>query len=141
MAELPNNSGVRRVVQDRLNVLTGTQLGQVRPTTTTPVVIVTSGENEVIKANDLIICNTTRSALHARIFHDKDGDTYDESTALAWDWVIPNNRSIPYPYPIDLDDPDGNLAVASSTIEDGGNSPGQNTSGLTFTVYGETYIR
>lgn len=60
------------------------QLAQAREATTNAVSIYSPASGETVLVN-LKIANTTASACAVRVFHDIDGVTYDETTALAWD--------------------------------------------------------
>lgn len=100
------------------------QLGQARPSDTNPLSIYSPANNVTGIVKMIRIVNTTGAAATYRMFHDKNGTTYDESTALEWDKSIAANSS----EQIDCFVPvksTGNLAIRSGTA-----------SALTFTVYG-----
>jgi hypothetical protein len=101
------------------------QLGQARPANTTAVSIYSpaSGINAVLKT--IVIANTTGSSASYRIFHDDDGTTYDQSTALFYDVTIPANTSDVIELSGGMNDSDGNFAVRTDT-----------NNALTFTLYG-----
>ena len=104
------------------------QLAQSRPTDTTATSILAPSSGTTYGISTLIICNTTGSDATYRIFHDNDGTTYDETTALFYDQTIRNNTTVGLDLALILKD-GGNLAVRSGT-----------GSALTFTVYGITFI-
>lgn len=101
------------------------QLFQHRENSTNPVSVFSPGSGEEVEITRVIICNTSASAVTVRAFHDDDGTTYDESTALLWDWSIPAGESWPWNARIDMDNSSGNLAFRSSVAN-----------ALTYTGYG-----
>lgn len=101
------------------------QLGQLRPSDTSAASIL---NNALPWEVDLIvICNVSSDTAGASIYHDADGSTYDESTAIFFNASVPANTVVHYEpeEPIANVDANGNLAVKSGTA-----------SALTFTVYG-----
>lgn len=109
-----------------------TLLAQVRPANTTAATAYTAASNTRVEIKKIAIANTTGSAASYRLFHDDDGTTYDQTTALAYDVSVPANSS----------------HVWSATEDDGiglraGGSLGVRTdtnNALTFTVYGVVQI-
>ena len=101
------------------------QLGQAAPANTTAVSIYSpaSGINAILKT--LVIANNTASAVKYRVFHDDDGTTYDESTALFYDVELNANSTDVIPLNAGISDSDGNIAVRTETAD-----------ALTFTLYG-----
>lgn len=67
----------------------GSQLGQLRPGDTNNASIYTATLRTEITR--VVICNTTGTAADARLFHDDDGSTFDQTTALLFDKAIPAN--------------------------------------------------
>jgi len=61
------------------------QLAQARENGTSAVSVLANGTDEVLAVATVILCNQTGSNVTYRLFHDDDGTTYDETTALAWD--------------------------------------------------------
>lgn len=104
---------------------TSNQLGQARLSNTDPTSVYAPANNVTGVVRMIRIVNTTGTAATYRMFHDKDGDTYDESTALAWDESVSGNSYDQVDCFIAVKTT-GNLAFRSGT----GNA-------LTFTVYGE----
>lgn len=100
------------------------QLAQSRPADTNPVSVLTGVT--CLLAN-VFIANTSGSEATFRIFHDNDGTTYDETTAIMYDITIRAGNSVSIPFPVMMNNLSGNLAIRSSV----GNA-------LTFTFYGLT---
>ena len=101
------------------------QLGQLRPADTNAASLYSpaSAVDAVVKS--IIVANTSGVDASFRIFHDDNGTTYDETTALFWDTPITADDTLVLgPFAAMADDT-GNLAVRSSV----GNA-------LTFTAYG-----
>lgn len=99
------------------------QLAQKRENSTNAVsVLQASTGTTVVKT--IIIANTGNAATY-RLFHDDDGTTYDESTALFWDVGIAKNSTIQIDTFVAMDDPTGNFAYRSSIAN-----------ALTITIYG-----
>lgn len=106
--------------------LKGVQIAQSRPSNTNAVSAISPTDGQIIQVTSVFICNTTGSNATCRIFHDEDGTTYDQSTALFYDVTLAANTSLH----IDLADTwlrdsTGNLAVRVGTA-----------SAITFTFYG-----
>ena len=105
------------------------QLAQSRPANTTAVSIISmdSVDYSRVDIHSIIVCNTTSSAATFRIFHDEDGSTYDETTALFYDSDVLANEtiSIEFDNPIVMREETANLAVRSSSGD-----------AITYTVYG-----
>ena len=103
----------------------GFLLAQSRPSNTTAATLYTAGmKTEVTR---IIIANTTGSAATFRLFHDDDGTTMDETTALIWDNSIATANYVDiqaYLYGITIA-AGGSLGIRSGT-----------GSALTFSAYG-----
>ena len=100
--------------------------GQLRPSNTTAAPLYTATlKSEVTR---ILIANTTGSAATFRLFHDDDGTTMDETTALVWD------NSIAAGAYVDLQ---AYLDGAGITIAAGGSLGCRSGTGnaLTFSVY------
>jgi len=102
------------------------QLGQLRPADTNAASLYSPVSNIVTMISSVFISETSGTARTFRIFHDDNGTTFDETTALYFDVAIAANTTTPISLNIFMSDPAGNLAVRSSA-----------NSALTFTVYGE----
>lgn len=100
------------------------QLAQVRENSTNAVSVYSpsSGTTVIVK---VVICNTSGAAATARLFHDGDGTTYDESTALAWDVPIDPTLPLILDGPFNMNNTSGNFAYRSSVAN-----------ALTITLYG-----
>lgn len=103
------------------------QLAQSRPSDTNAASVLTGSQWEV---DLIIICNVGSDTAGASLYHDADGSTYDESTAILFNATIDAGTVVHYEpeEPIANSNVSGNLAVKSGTA-----------SGLTFTVYGKIY--
>ena len=106
--------------------INGSQLGQLRPANTTAASLYSpaSGETQVTA---LHISNTSAAAATFRVFHDDDGTTYDETTALYWDVTVAAGDAVTITWDkgLYMNDATGNLAVRTSVAD-----------ALTFTLYG-----
>jgi len=102
------------------------QLAQARPSGTSAVSAWTPGEAAPYRIVLVSICNVTDNAVDVSLFHDIDGTTYDETTALVWKHTLLAGEILCYESEISGYRAAGNLAVRSSV----GNA-------ATFSVYGE----
>ncbi len=103
---------------------TSNQLVQVRPGNTAAVSNYSpdNGVTGIIKM--IRVCNTTGTAATYRIHHHKDGTTFDQTTALAWDVSVAANSTDQIDCFIAIKNT-GNLAFRTDTAN-----------ALTFTAYG-----
>lgn len=107
----------------------GFQVAQQRPAVTTSINTYTA--SIVTEIRKIAICNTTGSVARFSIFHDDDGSTFDQSTALHYQQIIPANTTTM----IDADMEAGGISVSI------GGQVGIQTDtalALTFTMYGRT---
>lgn len=104
------------------------QLAQLRPSDTNAASLVSPARLHTLEVETVVVCNTTGSAVTFRLFHDDDGTTYDQSTALQYDAALPANSSVSFEVGIEMNNSNGNLAVRSSS----GNA-------ITFTAYGKDH--
>lgn len=102
------------------------QLGQARPSDTNAASIYSPPARTFGIVRNVVICNNTGSAATYRIFHDADGTTYDQSTALAYDVSLSANTTTILEVYWPASQSAGNFAVRSGT----GNA-------LSFTFYGD----
>lgn len=104
-----------------------TQLGQIRPANTSATSLYTLGAKKQIWGTLLTVCNTTASATTWSVFHDADGTTYDQTTALVYQAAIPANTTYEWIFEnyIPLIITGGSIGVQSGTA-----------SALTFTLNG-----
>ena len=101
------------------------QLGQARPADTGTATLFNPVTLDYTMRS-LVICNTsTDGTVSARVFHDDDGLTYDETTALAWDIPVGSNSVVNLELSVYLSDATGNIGVRSNVAN-----------ALTFTAYG-----
>lgn len=106
------------------------QLAQSRPAGTSAVSILAPAmRTEVTK---IVICNTSGSSAKFSVYHDDNGTTYDQTTALYYGVALTGTAVIEAQFP------GGGFTVAS-----GGNLAVQTDTGsaLTFTVYGAPETR
>ena len=100
------------------------QLGQSRPSGTTAVSIYSPTSGTWI-CKSIIVCNSSSSLARYSIYHDEDGTTYDETTALFFSVEIHANTTVMIDIFMAGSDPSGNVAVQTDTAD-----------ALTFTMYG-----
>ena len=105
----------------------GSLLGQVRPSSTASTTAYTATlETEITQIK---VCNTSGAGRTFRLFHDDDGTTYDETTALHWDESVSANTTTS----IQAQELGGGISIRKDgTI--GVKSDAAN--GLTFSLYG-----
>lgn len=101
------------------------QLGQLRPTSTTAASLFSPAANQSWIAKSLYVCNNTAGSVTFRIFHDEDGTTYDESTALYFDTALAANTTLVITGLLAGETNAGNIGVRTGTND-----------ALTFTLYG-----
>ena len=101
------------------------QLGQLRPANTTAASIYSPGAGVTAIIRNITVTNLTGLAVEFSIFHDDDGTTYDETTALFFTVRIEKNQTIQLTAYAAMSNSAGNLAVKTETA-----------SALNFTVYG-----
>lgn len=100
-----------------------TQLAQVRASTTANTGLYSSGTGETVQIF-IKIANVVTSSALVRVFHDQNGSTYDQSTALVYDLKILPGQVLELNH-IFVNNPSGNIAYRSSVAN-----------ALTATVYG-----
>ena len=108
----------------------GSQLAQSRPSGTTAVTAYTNA-NVRTEVSRVYVANTTASDATFAIYHDDDGTTYSEATAIVFGATCPANGVIDFGF---------EAAGGGITIAPGG-SPGVKTgtaNAITFSVYGVT---
>jgi hypothetical protein len=107
----------------------GSQLAQVRPAdTNTATAFTAKARTEITR---IVVCNTTASGVVFGLYHDDDGTTYSEVTALFFGTALAANES----RIIDFGGVGGGLMVSpNGTI---GVKSGTN-SAITYTFYGVT---
>lgn len=101
------------------------QLGQLRPSSTTAQSLYSPAASTTWVGKSLAICNTSGSVAKARVFHDENGTTYDESTALIWDVELEADETVFIDSLLCGSDSAGNVGVRTDTAN-----------ALTFTFYG-----
>lgn len=107
-------------------VLKGSQLAQSRPSDTNAVSVLSPTGSQIFEVMTIYIANNTGSARKFRLFHDEDGTTYDENTAIYYDKTVDANDTLKLTdCGIWLRNENGNLAVRTDSAD-----------ALTFTVFG-----
>ncbi len=105
------------------------QLGQLRPANTTAASLYTLPANTETNVRSVIVCNVSSAAAKLRIFHDTDGTTYDQGTAVFYDALLESGRTLEWePTDLWLRDVSGHIAVRTDTA-----------SALTFSLYGREF--
>jgi hypothetical protein len=106
----------------------GSLLAQSRPANTTAATAFTATQNtEIVR---IVVCNTTGSATTYGLYHDNDGSTYDQTTALRYAKAIAAN---------DVDEITCNPGAGYSIAKNGTLGVQTGTaSALTFSIYGYT---
>lgn len=101
------------------------QLGQRRDndTSTHSVYSPNSGVTAIIKT--IVLCNTTASGAAVSVFLDDDGSTYDQSTALIYDFNVMANGTMELDGFYPMNNESGNLAYQQGTAN-----------AITITVFG-----
>ena len=103
----------RQLAQNRINSTTATSIYSPR---TGVVGIITK----------IVLCNVSGGATDFYLYHDDDGTTYDESTALAWNVALATDIETSRDYPEGLGVAyGGNLAFKTDTANS-----------VTITIYG-----
>jgi len=101
------------------------QLGQLRPSGTSPVSIYSPAASTTGIPKVMFICNTSGNDVKASVYQDDDGTTYDESTAIVFDVLITKETLFEINTFLPMDNSSGNLAVQTEVAN-----------ALTFTVSG-----
>jgi hypothetical protein len=101
------------------------QLGQLRPANTTAASLYSPGASTTWVAKNLVVCNTSGAGASFRAYHDEDGTTYDETTAIFWDVPVAANETVSITSLLSGFTNAGNIGVRTDTA-----------SALTFTLYG-----
>lgn len=107
------------------------QLAQVRPNSNSAVSAIVKTEKKKYVLTNIVVTNTTNSNVAYSLYHDKDGTTYDQTTALAYSkTLVANDYTIiewVNGYPLDIGY-SGNFAVQTSSAN-----------ALTFTINGAEF--
>lgn len=106
----------------------GSQLAQVRPSASASTAFTSTLRTEITR---IVVANTTTATVGFSVYHDDDGATYTQATALYYDVSLSGNQTLS----ISFDSLGGGLAMAR------GASLGVRSSvdlACTFTLYGVT---
>lgn len=90
-------------------------LAQNRPSGTSAVTGYTKPSNLPVTINNIVICNTTGSAVSYSVYICKNGTTYDQTTAIAYSVNIPANDTMIIDLSFTLDTASGTIGVQSSS--------------------------
>lgn len=93
------------------------QLAQLRPDGTTAVSLFSPDENRRYHIELVNVCNVSAAATNITIYHDEDGSTYDETTALVWNYVLGIGEVFQFESQLTGDLKAGNLAVKTSVAD------------------------
>jgi hypothetical protein len=107
-------------------IFNGEQLAQARPANTSTATLLNPIDNNLYIVYTIMIANVTGTAANASVFHDKDGTTYDQSTALLYQVSVPGNDTTILTFEKGITvRGDGHIGIQSGT-----------SSSLTYTLYG-----
>lgn len=101
------------------------QLGQSRPSGTSAASIYSPASNVDAIIKTIFVTNVSSDIATYRLFHDDNGTTYSQDTAIAYDVELPPGRVDVYDMNIIMGDDTGNIAVRTDTANS-----------ITFTIYG-----
>ena len=101
------------------------QLGQLRPANTSAASLYSPADARGYGV-DVVACNVSAANVDVSIFHDKDGTTYDETTALVFTHTLAKGETLSLSKIISDYLEDGNVGVQSSVAN-----------AANFTAYGE----
>ena len=104
----------------------GQQLAQSRPSNTANTSLYSPAADIAAEITHIFVMNWNPASATFRIFHDEDGSTYNQATALFYDVSVPGNTTLQLETTIFMLNSSGNLAVQTGTAN-----------GLTFTAYGK----
>lgn len=102
------------------------QLAQLRPGGTSATLLFSPDTSNPYTIDLINICNTSAGPANISIYHDSDGTTYDETTALFFSKTINANETFQIEVEISHDLQAGGIAVQTSVAN-----------AITFTAYGE----
>jgi len=110
------------------------QLGQIRPNGLTAVTIITPRDpRTIIVIETILVCNTDTAGAKFSIYHDDDGEIYDETTAIFFEEQSAGKETKIIAF-------SGGLAIRGKTFNDSGGNLAVQTSkanAFTFTIYGK----
>lgn len=118
--------GARNLITREVGQRVAKQLAQSRPANTAAVSLYSPADGVHTTVKKVFVCNVTAADAIYDLYHDDDGTTYDETTALYFGRTVTANMTHELELNIDMANPDGNLAVRSDV-----------TSAVNFSAYGE----
>jgi hypothetical protein len=105
------------------------QLGQLRPADTAAAALVTSADSKSYNVEYINVCNVHATlSTDVSIFHDEDGATFSEETALLWEYTLSIGEVLHFEAPVSGYKQTSTVGVQSSVA-----------SAATFTAYGEIF--
>ena len=104
---------------------TGKCLAQLRPADGTAASLYSPPPGVRAEIQTIIVTNSDAGTALYGLFHDEDGTTYDESTAISWEISKATNLTDVISLTLWMTNPAGNFAVQTNTA-----------SAFTFTLYG-----
>jgi len=91
------------------------QLGQLRPADTSAASVYSPAASTSAIVKGIFVCNVDTSAHAFRLFHDDNGTTYDQTTALFYDVSVAANTTTQVTTVITMNDAAGNLAFRTDS--------------------------
>lgn len=101
------------------------QLGQSRDNDTSTHSVYSPAAGVTAIITTIMLANTSSLSAKVRVFVDDDGTTYDQTTALVYDIIIPAGATEDIRGFFPMNDSDGNLAYQQGTAN-----------AITITVFG-----
>lgn len=102
------------------------QLAQARPSSTTAVSLFSPISPKQYRLQRIFVANVGTGNVSFYLFHDENGTTYDETTAIAWEVTLARGQFYTEELNIDMLDSAGNFGIKTSAAND-----------LNFTLYGD----
>lgn len=102
------------------------QLAQSRPASTTAASLFSPDSPNQYRLKRIFVANVGTSNVSFSLFHDENGTTYNETTAIAWDVTLSRGQFYTTELNIDMLDSAGNFGIKTSSANN-----------LTFTIYGD----
>jgi hypothetical protein len=119
---------VARAVGDLLDLQQGEQLAQLRPADTNAATLYQTPEGKSALVRTIFVCNTTGGGVTFRLFFDKNGTTFDQTTALYYDTAIAANTTLVIDAVLEMSGQQGALGFRTSSAD-----------ALTATVIGKEF--
>jgi len=101
-------------------------LAQSRPANTSAASLFAPNYDDSVEIGTLHICNVTGSSVDVSVFHDQDGTTFDQSTALIYQYPLAANGWIDIDSLVGEWSNAGNIGIQVGTAD-----------AVNFTLYGQ----